>query len=115
MNKNTARALRKNSTDAERLLWQHLRLRQIGGYKFRRQQPLGPYIADFACLEKRLIVEVDGGQHSDHAAYDARRSRWLGAQGFSVLRFWDHEVLRDIEAVKQVIGQAVGLSEAPPS
>ena len=109
MNNNKARALRKNSTDAERRLWQHLRLRQIGGYKFRRQQPLGPYIADFACLEKRLIVEVDGGQHSEQAAYDARRSRWLEAQGFCVLRFWDHEVLRDIDAVKQVIGQAVGL------
>ena len=109
MNNNKARALRKNSTDTERRLWQHLRLRQIGGYKFRRQQPLGPYIADIACLEKRLIVEVDGGQHSEQAAYDARRSRWLEAQGFCVLRFWDHEVLREVDAVKQVIGQAVGL------
>ena len=115
MDRGKARTLRNNPTDAERLLWQHLRLRQIGGYKFRRQQILGPYIADFVCLEKRLIVEVDGGQHSEQVGYDARRSRWLEAQGFRVLRFWDHEVLRDIEAVKEVIARAVGLGAAPPS
>ena len=108
MNRSKARTLRKDPTDAERQLWQHLRLRQIAGNKFRRQQPLGPYIADFACLEKRLIVEVDGGQHSEQAMYDARRSRWLEKQGFHVLRFWDHEVLRDIESVKQVIARDVG-------
>ena len=108
LNRSKARTLRKDPIDAERQLWRHLRLRQLGGYKFRRQQPLGSYIADFACLEKRLIVEVDGGQHSEHATYDARRTRWLEAQGFRVLRFWDHEVLRDIEAVKQVIARAVG-------
>ena len=65
MNKAKARGLRKNPTEAERLLWQHLRLRQLRGHKFRRQQPLGPYIVDFVCLEKRLVIEVDGGQHSE--------------------------------------------------
>ncbi len=67
MRQSSARRLRKHPTDAERLLWCHLRLRQLGGYKFRRQQPLGPYIVDFVCLEQRLIVEVDGGQHAEQA------------------------------------------------
>jgi adenine-specific DNA-methyltransferase len=115
MNTNKARTLRKNPTDAERFLWRHLRLRQIGGYKFRRQQPLGRYIVDFVCLEKRLVVEIDGGQHSEQAAYDHKRSVWLEAQGFRILRFWDHEVLKHIEAVKQVIGQTVGCELDTPS
>ena len=72
-----ARGLRKNPTEAERLLWRHLRLRQLGGHKFRRQQPLGPYIVDFVCLEKRLIVEVDGGHHAAQVAKDAQRAAWL--------------------------------------
>ncbi len=107
MSNNKARELRNNPTEAERLMWRHLRLRQIGGYKFRRQQPLGHYIVDFVCLEKRLVVELDGGQHSEQAMYDSRRSRWLEAQGFRILRFWDHEVLRNVETVKQVIWEAV--------
>ena len=115
MNKNRARRLRKNPTEAERLLWQHLRLRQFGGHKFRRQQPLGRYIVDFVCLERRLVVEVDGGQHSEQgqAAYDAQRSVWLQQEGFRVLRFWDHEVLRQLEAVKEAIGRALGCVESP--
>ena len=102
-----ARQLRQNPTEAERCLWRHLRLRQLGAYRFRRQQPLGPYIVDFVCLEKRLIVELDGGQHSDQTAEDAERTAWLAAQGFHVLRFWNHEVLRDIEAVKAAILQVL--------
>jgi very-short-patch-repair endonuclease len=109
MNKNNARKLRNNPTETERFLWQHLRLRQLGGCKFRRQQPLGEYIVDFVCLEKRLVVELDGGQHSEQAGYDARRGAWIEAQGFRILRFWDHEVLREVEAVKEVIGKALGL------
>ncbi len=93
MRQSSARRLRKHPTDAERLLWRHLRLRQLGGYKFRRQQPLGPYIVDFVCLAKRLIVEVDGGQHAEQAEEDAQRTAWLEAQGFRVLRFWNTEVL----------------------
>jgi adenine-specific DNA-methyltransferase len=102
-----ARQLRQNPTEAERCLWHHLRLRQLGAYRFRRQQPLGPYIVDFVCFEKHLIVELDGGQHSDRVAQDAKRAAWLTAQGFHVLRFWNHEVLRDIEAVKTTILQAL--------
>jgi len=105
---NRARQLRNNPTDAERLLWQHLRLRQVGGHKFRRQQPLGPYIVDFVCLEKRLVLEVDGGQHGEQIAYDTERSAWLEARGFRVVRFWDHEILREIGAVKEVIWKALG-------
>ena len=113
MKKTRARELRKNSTEAERFLWRHLRLRQLGGYKFRRQQSLGPYIVDFVCLEKRMVIEVDGGQHSEHVKYDAQRSAWLEAQGFRILRFWNDEVLRATEAVKEVIGKELGV--IPPS
>ncbi|MBA4394464.1 MAG: hypothetical protein C0407_13005 [Desulfobacca sp.] len=77
MEKNRARELRKNLTDAEKVLWKHLRLRQINDYKFRRQQPIGKYIVDFVCLEKRLIIEVDGGQHDEQGAYDSNRDAWL--------------------------------------
>ena len=107
MIKAKARELRRNPTEAERRLWKHLRLRQIGGYKFRRQQSLGPYIVDFVCLGKRVVVEVDGGQHSEQIAYDTERSAWLEAQGFRVLRFWNHEVLKEIEVVKEVIAEAL--------
>jgi len=104
-----ARGLRKNPTEAEKRLWNHLRLRQLGGYKFRRQHPLGPYIVDFICLEKRLIIEVDGGQHSGRVDYDRERTSWLEAQGFIVIRFWNNEVLNEIDVVKEVIAEALGL------
>jgi very-short-patch-repair endonuclease len=104
---NRARYLRSNPTDAERILWRHLRLRQVGGYKFRRQRPIGPYFVDFVCLEKRIVVEVDGGQHAQHFSYDAKRDAWLRAEGFTVLRFWDDEVLKQVENVKQVIWEAL--------
>jgi very-short-patch-repair endonuclease len=107
MNTTKARGLRKKPTEAERILWRHLRLRQIGGCKFRRQQSLGLHIVDFVCLEKRLIIEVDGGQHSEQVAYDTERSTWLEAQGFRVLRFWNHEVLKEIDVVKEVIAEAL--------
>jgi very-short-patch-repair endonuclease len=107
MNRSRAKNLRNNPTEVEHALWQHLRLRQLGGYKFRRQQPLGHYIVDFVCLEKRLIIDVDGGQHSSQCAYDEQRSIWLESQGFRVLRFWDNEVMQDIEAVKGVIWRAL--------
>jgi very-short-patch-repair endonuclease len=107
MKRSRAKELRNNPTDAERMLWQHLRRRQLGGNKFRRQQPLGNYIVDFACLEKRLVIEVDGGQHYTQAAYDEQCSAWIESQGFRVLRFWDDEVMKDIESVKEVIWRAL--------
>lgn len=107
-----ARKLRSNLTDAESILWRHLRFRQIDGYKFRRQRPIGHYIVDFVCLEKKLVIEVDGGQHNGEATYDARRDRWLRAQGYEVLRFWNDEVLTKIDGVKEVIFRT--LTKPPP-
>ena len=110
MQKIRAKQLRKNSTDAECQLWRVLRSRQLAGHKFRRQQPLGGFIVDFVCFEKRLVVEVDGGQHNEplQAANDSERSTWLEQQGFRVLRFWNHEILREIESVKETIARALG-------
>ena len=93
------RRLRQTSTDAERLLWRHLRNRQLGGHKFRRQHKIGSFVADFACLERRLIVEVDGGQHANPESKDPERTAWLESEGYSVLRFWNNEVLTNIEGV----------------
>jgi very-short-patch-repair endonuclease len=100
-----ARQLRKNPTDAERLLWQKLRLWQVDGCKFRRQQPLGPYIVDFVCLQKRLIVELDGGQHAQQKDYDKGRDGWLVGQGFLVLRFWNNDALKNIDGLMEVIAK----------
>lgn len=98
-----ARQLRKDPTDAERLLWQKLRFWQVDGFKFRRRQPLGNYIVDFVCLEKRFIVEVDGGQHAECMDYDRQRDAWLHDQGFVVLRFWNHDVLKNTDGVVERI------------
>ena len=108
-----AKQLRRGQTESERLVWQHLRRRQLGGCKFRRQQPFGPYIADLVCFEKRLVVEVDGGQHGNNAAYDLARTDWLKIQGFRVLRFWNTEVLQQIEGVKQAILLALEGDSSP--
>jgi very-short-patch-repair endonuclease len=97
-----ARSLRRNSTDAERRLWYHLRSRRLAGLRFRRQQPLGPYIIDFICFEKTLIVEIDGGQHLQAEA-DKTRDRWLHDHGFLVLRFWNNETLTQTQAILQQI------------
>ena len=98
-----ARHLRKNQTDAERNLWQRIRRRQIGGYRFRRQHPIGNYIVDFFCFEKGLVIEIDGGQHLEQADYDRERTNWLESQGYRVLRFWNNEVQDEVEAVVQEI------------
>jgi adenine-specific DNA-methyltransferase len=98
-----ARTLRQRPTDAESALWRQVRLRQIEGYKFRRQHPIGPYIVDFVCLERQVIVEVDGGQHALQVQQDAERTAWLERSGYRVMRFWDHEVLTELESVKEAI------------
>ena len=98
-----SRDLRKNLTDAEQKLWQKLRKKQIHGNKFRRQFVLGNYIVDFICLDKRLIIEVDGGQHMDNAGYDSQRDEWLNKQNFKVLRFWNNQVLYEMDSVLEVI------------
>lgn len=96
-----ARTMRHGGTDAEGRLWQALRARQLQGAKFRRQVPLGDYVADFLCFEARLIVEVDGGQHS--LERDGARTAWLESQGFRVVRFWNNEVLGNLEGVLRMI------------
>jgi very-short-patch-repair endonuclease len=102
-----ARTLRENATDAETQLWYHLRDRRLAGYKFRRQRSVGPYFADFACLDAKLIVELDGGQHADAIAYDEDRTRFMEAEGFRVLRFWNNDVLKQVDLVKEQILQAL--------
>ena len=97
------RNLRNTMTDAERALWKALRGQQMAGYKFRRQHPFENYILDFVCLDKMLVVEVDGSQHVEHADFDEERSRQLAKAGFRVVRFWNNEVLTQIDAVKERI------------
>jgi very-short-patch-repair endonuclease len=111
-----ARDLRRNLTNAERRLWSQLRLRQIEGHRFRRQRPVGPYVVDFICLEQRLVIEVDGGQHAERTSQDAKRDAWLRSQGYRILRYWNNEVLSQTEGVVQVImGALGGEGERPPS
>ncbi|HWI29256.1 MAG TPA: endonuclease domain-containing protein [Stellaceae bacterium] len=114
MTVDAARRLRRDMTDAERALWRLLRARQLSGYKFRRQQPIDRYIADFVCLAYRLIIEVDGGQHATNIAYDERRIRYLESAGFQVLRFWNNEVLENSEGVCLKILEALAAAPHPP-
>jgi very-short-patch-repair endonuclease len=97
-----ARSMRRVPTEPERLLWSRLRDRRLGRFKFRRQRPIGQFIADFACMERRLIVEADGGQHAD-SEYDAFRTDWLQRQGWRMTRFWNHEVLENPNGVAHAI------------
>ena len=100
-------SLRKAATVTERHLWRYLRDRQLAGFRFRRQVPIGNYIADFACLDAKLVIEVDGGQHLEQRAYDAHWDAELIERGYQVLRFWDNDVLLNIESVLVVILQAL--------
>ncbi|HEX5279034.1 MAG TPA: DUF559 domain-containing protein [Micropepsaceae bacterium] len=104
-----ARELRRNMTDAERVLWSVLRRKQLSGFRFRRQVQIGPYIADFFCPKARLVVEVDGGQHSEEENkwHDYRRTRWLEDHGCRVLRVWNDDVFRSAEDVALAIRQAL--------
>ena len=90
-------------TDAEQLLWGHLRNREMGSLKFRRQHRIGNYIADFACVEEKLIIEVDGGQHAKNLDQDAARTAYLHSKGWTVVRFWNNEVLQKTESVLEAI------------
>jgi very-short-patch-repair endonuclease len=109
-----ARELRRNSTAAEKRLWQLLRSRQFGGAKFRRQHPVGAFVVDFACVEQRVILEADGGQHAGSDA-DVRWTAWLEAEGWRVIRFWNNEILENPEGVLARIETALGgtLRRAP--
>ena len=107
-----AQALRQNQTNAEGLLWHYLSRKQLAGYRFRRQQPIGPYITDFACLSEKLLIELDGGQHAERTASDNRRDRFLQEKGYRVLRFWNHEVFENCFGVLESIYAA--LPHHPP-
>ena len=106
-----ARRLRRAATDAETALWYRLRSRRLGGYKFVRQEPIGPYTVDLVCGERRLVIEVDGGQHADSTS-DAVRDEWLANRNYRVLRFWNNDVLGNITGVLETIASA--LAESPP-
>lgn len=97
------RTLRKRLTDAEQLLWSRLRMKQMEGFKFRRQQPIDNYIVDFVCFENRIVIEVDGGQHAAENIKDRARDSYLQQNGFNVLRFWNNEVLQNMDGVLEAI------------
>ena len=105
------RSLRSFSTDAEGLLWSRFRGRRLEGHKFRRQVWLGNYIVDFVCLDQGLVVEADGGQHAEHDDYDDRRTAFLAKEGFRVLRFWNNDVIANVDGVMMVVIEA--LKEGP--
>jgi very-short-patch-repair endonuclease len=100
---NRAQHLRNNATDAERHLWRHLSRRQLGGFKFSRQIPVGPFICDFLCRERGLAIELDGGQQAERTRQDARRTAYLNTEGVTVLRFWNNEVLANTNGVLELI------------
>jgi very-short-patch-repair endonuclease len=110
-----ARRLRRNQTEAERRLWARLRSNQLCGFKFRRQYPIDRFIVDFCCFERRLVVELDGGQHATQTEADQKRTHILESSGYGVLRFWDNEVLEDINAVMQRIAEALDVNDKRPS
>jgi very-short-patch-repair endonuclease len=114
MNKTTylSRSLRNRPTDAELLLWSRLRYKQIEGLKFRRQQPIDNYIVDFICLENRVIIEVDGGQHDADNIKDRERDNYIREKGFTILRFWNNDVLKNTDDVLAVIRETC-LSHPP--
>jgi very-short-patch-repair endonuclease len=107
-----ARRLRRDASDAELKLWNKLRSRSICGFKFVRQEPLGPFTVDFVCREQRLVIEVDGGQHTTDQR-DASRDEWLAQRGYRVLRFWNNDVLRNTDGVLELIAATLN-GEAPP-
>jgi len=102
-----ARQLRRDQTDAEQVLWARLRDRHLCGAKFRREHPIGPFVADFCCPQQKLVVELDGGQHAVAIAADQKRSRFIEEQGYRVLRFWNHDVLGNTDGVLEQIAESL--------
>jgi very-short-patch-repair endonuclease len=112
--RDAARALRRNSTEAEQVMWRLLRDRRLAGIKFRRQVAIGPFIADFASIKHRLVVELDGSQHADSLS-DVRRDAFMAAEGWRVLRFWNNEALTNRDGVLESITNAAALTRLGPS
>jgi very-short-patch-repair endonuclease len=109
---NQAKALRNKMTEGERRRWYWLRAHRLSGHKFKRQVPIGSYIVDFACLGRKLVIEVDGGQHAESLS-DKRRDGWLRMQGFEVLRFWNSDVLKNTKGVLALIFEALEHRPSP--
>lgn len=110
-----AKALRSNQTEAEKRLWYHLRAHRFLGLKFKRQKPMGRYIVDFVCVERRLIIELDGGQHAEQVTYDQQRDAWLRSQGYRVLHVWNNDVMQQLEGVLEQIRCALSPQALSPS
>ncbi len=108
-----AKNLRTNQTDAEKLLWKHLKSKRLTDTEFRRQQPIGNYIVDFVSFDEKLIVELDGGQHFEDKKRDQKRDNWFIGEGFKVLRFWNNDVLRNTECVLETIMKEISPSPTP--
>ena len=100
---NNAKQLRKNTTEAEKLLWYYIKNKQVKNYKFRRQAAIGNYIVDFLCPKRKLIIELDGGQHNDNIKYDENRTKYLNTLGYKVLRFWDNDVFKNMNDILETI------------
>jgi len=107
LTRNYVDELRQNTTDAEKHLWYFLRAKRLSGYKFRRQHLIYPFIVDFICVKKKLIIELDGGQHAEQEQCDAKRSEFLKLKGYRVLRFWNEEVFKQTEAILNAILDAL--------
>jgi adenine-specific DNA-methyltransferase len=115
--RNTARQFRQNPTDAERKLWRLLRNKRLANWRFRRQQPVGPYFADFFCAAAKLVIEPDGGHHADYEQIisDVQRTQWLESRGYEVLRFWNKDVLKTPDIVIETIHRMLESAKLPPS
>ena len=111
---NIARRLRRDMTEAEKIMWRLLRAHQLSGYKFRRQEPIGRYVVDFVCFQPRLVVEIDGGQHAEPTRYEEERTGFREREGFRVQRFWNNEVLENREGVCLKILEVLALPPHPP-
>ena len=109
-----ARDLRRNLTDVEKILWYWLRRKNIHNARFRKQAPLGKYIVDFVCYDPKLIIELDGGQHSLQHSYDKKRDAWLEGEGFEVMRFWNNEVVENVEGVLGAVMERLSALRVPP-
>lgn len=110
-----AKSLRSNQTDAEQKPWYHLRAHRFMGRKFKRQKPIGRYVVDFVCVEEKLIIELDGGQHAENVEYDRVRDSWLRNEGYTVLRFWNNEMMNEMEGVLERIRLALIQDTLSPS
>jgi very-short-patch-repair endonuclease len=105
-----AKSLRSSQTESENKLWYHLRAHRFMGFKFKRQKPIGSYIVDFVCWEQKLVIELDGGQHAEQIEYDSRRTKYLENEGYKVLRFWNNQVMSELESVLEAISIEIALS-----